>query len=323
MLLLISDSNNPYFNLATEEYLLKNTTENLVFLYQNLPCIVVGKHQNAMAEINYRFVHENKIPVIRRISGGGTVYHDMGNVNFTFIKNGEEGNLVNFKSFIAPVAEFLRESGIPAEIGVRNDILVNGLKVSGNAEHIYRKRTLHHGTLLFSSTLTDLRNALKVSPGKYTDKAVKSVRSSVTNINEYSGDLFTTPQFFASLGQYLSRHLETSPYKLASEAISQIQENAETKYKDWQWNFGYSPNYVFRNSVNIDTLKLSIEFQVEKGIIRTANIEGNLDGAILRNLTNSLTDQPHSFEHLSANEWIANLESTFLTGSSEILWSFF
>jgi lipoate-protein ligase A len=203
MQLLISQSTEPEINLATEEFLLKHSGENIVFLYRNKKCVVVGKHQNAMAEINYRFVKENNIPVIRRISGGGTVYHDEGNLNFTFLQNGEEGNLVNFKAFISPVAAFLKELGAPAVIGPRNDILLDGLKVSGNAEHIYRKRTLHHGTLLFSSTLTDLRNALHTESGKYTDKAVKSVRSKVTNIKENIAGDWTTDQFFHRFADFL------------------------------------------------------------------------------------------------------------------------
>lgn len=323
MYLLISNSEDPCVNLATEEYLLKNSGENVILLYRNQNCLVVGKHQNAMAEINYRFIHENNIPVIRRISGGGTVYHDAGNINFTFIRNGEEGNLVNFKAFIGPVAAFLVQKGIPAEIGPRNDILIQGLKVSGNAEHIFKKRTLHHGTLLFSSTLANLGNALKVEPEKYTDRAVKSVRSKVTNIRGYLEAEETADDFFASLARYFSGYYNSGVLTLDEEASSQIQLSAETKYKDWLWNFGYSPAYTFRNSLKNESLSLSIELQVEKGLIINANLEGNVDRSILTDLQLSLINQPHSFQALSSNSNIAKLENILATGSNEVLWSFF
>ncbi|NJK98346.1 MAG: lipoate--protein ligase family protein [Bacteroidales bacterium] len=219
MLLLISQTKDTAINLATEDYLLKNSSENIVYLYIDRPCVVVGKHQNAMAEVNYRFLCENNIPLYRRISGGGTVFHDEGNINFTFIQNGEEGNLVNFRAFIEPIRDFLISLGVLAEIGPRNDILVDGLKVSGNAEHVYRKRTLHHGTLLFSSSLNFLRNALRVEEGKYTDKAVKSVRSKVTNLKDYIKDEFTAEQFFFKLGTFLMSRYQAESLLLEPKAI--------------------------------------------------------------------------------------------------------
>lgn len=323
MHILVSTVLDPYFNLATEEFLLKNVSDNVIFLYRNRPCVVVGKHQNAMAEINYRFVQENKIPVIRRISGGGTVYHDEGNINFTFLQNGEEGKLVNFKAFIAPVAEFLKTLGVPAEIGSRNDILVNGLKVSGNAEHIYKKRTLHHGTLLFSSTLTDLRNSLHIEGERYFDKAVKSVRSKVANIQESVPELKETSVFFEKLTDFLTRYFQASPLVLQEEALAQIKSAAETKYTDWAWNFGYSPDYVFRNSIDSGSANLLIEMRVEKGIIQTAAVNGNIDQTILAELQNSLVNTPHSVQQLAKNESIIKLESRLNAQGSEILWAFF
>lgn len=319
MHLLISNSTNPCINLATEEYLLKNSSQNIIFLYRNNSCVVVGKHQNAMGEINYRFIHENKIPVIRRISGGGTVFHDEGNINFTFLQNGEEGNLVNFRAFITPVAQFLQQLGIPAEIGPRNDILVNGLKVSGNAEHIFRKRTLHHGTLLYASVLTHLRNALHVEAGKYTDRAVKSVRSKVTNIKDNLSIELDTKQFFQSLADYLVNYYQASPLVLTEEAVADIQNSANTKYTDWNWNFGYSPNYTFKNSFESNDKYLSIELEIEKGIIKTSNISGNIENISLTELNNSLIGLEHTFSSLNRNKNIILASSE----NPEIIWSFF
>ncbi len=319
MYLLISDSLDPHINLATEEYLLKDSSDNIIFLYRNNACVVVGKHQNAMGEINYRFIHENNIPVIRRISGGGTVFHDEGNINFTFLQNGEEGNLVNFRAFITPVAQFLQLLGIPAEIGPRNDILVNGLKVSGNAEHIFRKRTLHHGTLLYSSALAHLRNALHVEAGKYTDRAVKSVRSKVANIKDNLSVELDTKQFFQSLANYLVNYYKASPLVLTEEAVAHIQNSANTKYTDWNWNFGYSPNYTFKNSFASNNLSLNIELEIEKGIIKTSHIFGNIENVDLTELNNSMPGIEHSFSSLSRNKHIKLITSE----NPEIIWSFF
>lgn len=319
MHLLISNSTNPCINLATEEYLLKNSSQNIIFLYRNNSCVVVGKHQNAMGEINYRFIHENKIPVIRRISGGGTVFHDEGNINFTFLQNGEEGNLVNFRAFITPVAQFLQQLGIPAEIGPRNDILVNGLKVSGNAEHIFRKRTLHHGTLLYASVLTHLRNALHVEAGKYNDRAVKSVRSKVANIKDNLSIELDTKQFFQSLADYLVNYYQASPLVLTEEAVADIQNSANTKYSDWNWNFGYSPNYTFKNSFESNDKYLNIELEIEKGIIKTSNISGNIENISLSELNNSLIGLEHTFSSLNRNKNIILASSE----NPEIIWSFF
>ena len=154
-------------------------------LWQSEDSVVVGKHQNAMAEINYRFLQREGVPVARRLSGGGTVFHGDGNVNFTYLINGEKGKLIDFRRFVSPVVDYLATLGIPAEIGTRNDILVEGLKVSGNAEHVYRSRVLHHGTLLFGANLERPNMAIQVVPGRFTDRAVQSNRSKVTNISNY------------------------------------------------------------------------------------------------------------------------------------------
>ncbi|HEX3006704.1 MAG TPA: lipoate--protein ligase [Bacteroidales bacterium] len=315
MYLLISNSSNPRFNLATEEYLLKNSRDNIIFLYRNDPCIVVGKHQNAMGEINYRFVYAHGIPVIRRISGGGTVFHDEGNFNFTFLQNGEEGNLVNFRAFISPVAKFLNELGIEAEIGPRNDILIAGLKVSGNAEHIFKKRTLHHGTLLYSSALANLRNALHIDPAKYTDRAVKSVRSKVTNIKDNLKKDVTSQQFFDSLAEYLLNYYQASPFSLPEDAASVIHDSSNTKYSDWNWNFGYSPNYLFINSFSYNYVNYNVELEVEKGMIMKARIETSGSQPIV-NLTETLKGQRHCYEDISAT-------LSHLNNDADFIWSFF
>ncbi len=166
---------NPYFNLAAEEYVLKNFNDDCFMLWRNRPSIIVGKHQNTLSEININHVKENNIDVVRRLSGGGAVFHDLGNLNFTFIKNvNNESNLVDFKKYTQPIIDVLKHLGVDAKFEGRNDIMINGRKVSGNAEHVFKRRVLHHGTLLFSSVMADLSKVLKVNPLKYQDKGVKS-----------------------------------------------------------------------------------------------------------------------------------------------------
>jgi len=175
MLCINGNITEPWYNLALEEYMLRNLDDEVCFIWQSTPSVIVGKHQNALAEINYRFVVQKEIVVARRMTGGGTVYHDPGNLNFSFIRKGEPGKMIDFRKHTGPVVEFLRSRGIQAYPGPKNEILLNDLKISGNAEHIYRKRVLHHGTLLFNTNLDNLRDALNADPQKYLDKSVKSV----------------------------------------------------------------------------------------------------------------------------------------------------
>ncbi len=199
MLCIHLKNQDPYFCLAAEEYFLKNFREDIFMLWQSEDTIVVGKHQNALGEINYRFVREKGIQVARRISGGGTVFHDSGNVNFTFIKNVKGPSEISFKIFTTPVVEALAQLGVTATTSGRNDLLINGFKISGNAEHVFKNRVLHHGTLLFNSDLENLGQAIKVIPGKYESKAVQSNRSPVANISSFLKDQLKIEEFIRFL----------------------------------------------------------------------------------------------------------------------------
>src|SRR5450759_4199757 len=169
------NTNDPFFNLAIEEYLLKNSKEEYLILGINKPSVIIGKHQSAHREVDTKFVLENNIPVIRRISGGGSVFHDNGNLNFTFICQSEDGKQVDFRKYTKPVIEFLLSLGLETKFEGGNDLKIDGLKISGNAEHVHRNRVLHHGTLLFSTSLDMLRNALRKDSSHYTTRAVESL----------------------------------------------------------------------------------------------------------------------------------------------------
>ncbi|MEA1896483.1 MAG: lipoate--protein ligase [Bacteroidota bacterium] len=274
---IISKISDPYFNLASEEYLLKNRNEDFFLLYRNEPSIIIGKHQNAFAEINWDFVIKHKIKVARRLSGGGTVYHDRGNLNFAFIRKGLEGKLVDFKKYTAPIQEALDKMGIETKFEGYNSLNLNGLKVSGNAEHVFKKRVLHHGTLLFSTDLANLEEAISISPGQYSDKAVKSVRAKVTNISESLENKLTIEEFESGVMHYFR---ESDPgsetYVFDRKEIQQINRLKAQKYETWRWIFSYSPKYKFSKTIELNKGSLEVKIDVDKGIIENANISGSI-----------------------------------------------
>jgi len=299
---------DPYFNIAAEEYVLKEFSDEVFMLWQNEPCIIVGKHQNTLAEINLDYVSEQKIPVVRRITGGGTVFHDLGNLNFTFIKNGENEKLVNFRKFTEPIIEVLIKIGIEVRFEGRNDLTINGRKFSGNAEHVHKNRVLHHGTLLFSSELNNLTNALKVDPSKFRDKAVKSVRSRVTNISEHLIKPMDVVEFKNLIQDHLNEKFgDIAFYQFTESDKSRINQLVEEKYGTWDWNFGYSPQYNFRRQFKADGGNIEINLDVKNGIIENAKIYGDYfslhDTAEIEEL---LVNQPHNPEIISQK--LANVD---------------
>ena len=279
-------STDPYFNLAAEEYFLKNFQEDFFMLWRSRPSVVVGKHQNALAEINHEFVRENQIPVARRLSGGGTVFHDPGNVNFTFIRNVKDISEVNFKVFTVPVVAALGKLGVEAYTTGRNDLLIDGKKISGNAEHVHKNRVLHHGTLLFDSHLEALKGALKVDLSRFEDKAVQSNRSEVTNIANYLHTPISAEVFAHFLFDEISRNFpEFMVYELLAGDIAAIQKLSDEKYQTWNWIFGYSPRYRFTNKLATETGEIQVRLQVEKGLITEAEFSGALSGETNQKVT--------------------------------------
>ena len=290
---------DPYFNLAVEEYLLKNFTEDIFMLWQSESSIVVGKHQNALAEINHRYVQENQIKVARRLSGGGTVFHDPGNLNFTFIRNVERLDQVNFKVFTEPVVAVLKQLGLDAYSTGRNDLLLDGKKISGNAEHVFKKRVLHHGTLLFNSELSRLKKALKVDLSRFEDKAVQSNRSEVTNIANYLKEPMSIEEFSAFMFDGIrAEYPEQEVYQLSDDDMQAIQKLRDEKYLTWDWIYGYSPKYKYSNQVEMDGSRLSFSLQVVKGIINSIDFLGKISNEQAVLLTNSLLGTRHDYEEL-------------------------
>lgn len=300
MLCIRSETNNTAFNLATEEFLLKNKSEDCFYLYINRPSIIVGKHQNSLSEINVDYVNQNNIDVIRRLSGGGAVFHDPGNLNFTFIKKGKRDKTVEFRKYTQPILDVLRELGVDAKFEGRNDLTINGKKFSGNAKHYYQNKILQHGTLLFSSKLPDLSKALKINPLKYRDKAVKSVRSRVTNISEHLKTKITLEEFESLLINHVRNLYDDSEtYKLEPADIEAIDNLVENKYNTWKWNFGSSPKYNFQKGIKTNGGHIEVNLEVSKGIIQKAKIFGDFfNTKDIRELETILEGMSHNYNHM-------------------------
>jgi len=318
MLCIISPDTNPYFNLASEEYLLKGFQEDLLFLYRNTPSIVVGKHQNTLAEINLPFVQEHEILVARRISGGGTVFHDLGNLNFAFLTSGKEGELVDYKRATLPVIEALKEMGLDVRLGKRNELLLKGLKISGMASHVFKQRVLHHGTLLFSSEMDKLSAALKGDQKRFTDRAVKSVRSRVTNISDHLKDALDVEMFQDRILDHMLRAFQDAkPYLLSQADMSEIRALRDSKFSTWEWNFGYSPKYQFSRGISFPAGRLELHMNVEKGVIKELKILGDFtslkDISLLENLLVGSIHDPETIRNklseTTVTEYISGLEN--------------
>lgn len=334
MLIIERHKTNPYFNLATEEYVMRHFKDDCFMLWRNEPSIIIGKHQNAMAEINIDYVKQNNIDVVRRLSGGGAVFHDLGNINFTFIKKaekGEEENLVDFRKFTEPILDVLRTLNINAKFEGRNDLTIDGKKFSGNAEHVFKNKVLHHGTLLFQAVITDLSNALKVDESKFNDKAVKSVRSRVTNISEHLEKPMDIEEFMNKINKYMrDKYNDARIITLSQEDEKNIQDLVNKKYGTWNWNFGYSPNYNFTKKIKTNGGHLEVNLDVQKGVIKTgvirdAKIYGDFFNIRdIEDIEAALTDCPHEEENIRKQLSQFRMEDYFHNiTSDELMQAFF
>lgn len=300
MLCIYNPCTDPYFNLAAEEYFLDCCQEDVFMLWRNEPAIIVGKFQNSLAEINLDYVQEKHIKVVRRQTGGGAVFHDLGNLNFTFIESNSNGN---FRTFTEPILEVLRQLGVDAHFEGRNDLTINGMKFSGNAQCVHHNRTLHHGTLLFASEMTDLSQALKVNPLKFQDKAVKSVRKRVTNISEHLPDKsFTVMDLKDAIMQYVkSTNANAVNYELTDRDKASIQRLVEEKYSTWEWNFGSSPRYTFQKAIKTKGGMIELYLLLDKGCIKDIKIYGDFFALKdIYELEQRLTGVQHNKEQLAA-----------------------
>ena len=273
MICIYNPNTDPCFNLAAEEYVLKHFEEDVFMLWRNDKSIIIGKYQNTAAEINADYVQEHHIKVVRRMTGGGAVFHDLGNVNYTFIGSKGSGD---FRTFSEPILRVMNEMGVPAKFEGRNDLTINGMKFSGTAQCIYKNRILHHGTLLFSAEMSDLTAALKVNPLKFTDKAVKSVRKRVTNISEHLPKPMTVTDFIDTVMQHIRENSGNAVmYNFSDEDLQAINQLRDKKYNTWEWNFGTSPKFAYSKLMRTSGGNVELNLNVEKGLITGIKFYGD------------------------------------------------
>ncbi len=285
MRFFISDNTDAYFNLAIEQYLLHNFSEDVLFLWRSHNAVVLGKHQNACAEANYEFCKKNNIKIARRLSGGGTVFHDLGNINFTLIRNLTDGmsKAVDYRYLLEPIRTVLADLNIETTYSKRDDLLLNDLKISGNAQHIHQKglRNLHHGTLLYDSDLKKLNTAIR-SEGTYEGKSVPSNRSEVTNIREHH-NYGETEAFLALLGKGMKDYFGANDISLYSDEITKINEIMEERFIRESWILGYSPKYIHHRKFDYRGYEYQLKMEVNDAVIEKLDIHASQDIALQLN----------------------------------------
>ena len=273
---------DPRINLAIEEYLLNTMDvekDPFLLFYINEPSIIIGKNQNTAEEINTDYVDSNGIHVVRRLSGGGAVYHDLGNLNYSFITVDDGNSFRNFRKFTEPVVKALQSLGVNAELSGRNDLMAEGRKISGNAQFSTRGRMFSHGTLMFDTEVDAVVSALKVSKEKIESKGIKSIRSRVANISEFLKEPMSVTEFRAAIlhslfeGQDNVKHWE-----LTDEDWDNIHALSKKRYGNWDWNYGKSPKFNVKHSHRFPVGGIDVRLQVEAGLIKEVTIYGDFFG---------------------------------------------
>ena len=263
---------DPQFNIASEEYLLKQKGGYYVYVWRNFPAVIIGSSQNTLLEVNVKKAEELGVKIVRRLTGGGAVYHDLNNVCFTVIApfNDTQNNYIYFTE---PVIKYLNSLGVKASFSGRNDICIGNKKISGNAQVIYKDRIMHHGTLLFNSDLSILSSVLTPNKLKTESKGIKSNRARVDNIKNHLPKDFTIDKFVKGLCEYLKNDLEE--YTFSDSDVRAINSLVKDKYGTYEWNIGYSPKGSNRLDARFNFGTLTLTFDLVNGTIENAEIFGD------------------------------------------------
>jgi len=270
------DTHDVYFNLAAEEYIFnqRKDTDPIFMIWQNQNAVVIGKHQNTIEEVNLDFVSRNHIQVARRMSGGGAVFHDLGNLNYSIIVYSEEMRW-DIKRMADPIVKALQRAGMHVEVNERNDLLINGNKISGSSQYIKRNRLLHHGTLLFQSDLGLLSKALKPEDDRIESRSIKSVRSPVTNICDHYPGL-TKADFIASLMDVLAETSDVRAFALTDHDRKAIAKIRDEKYSTWAWIYARSPEYTISKHRQINGCEVHITMAIKDGVIQSLDMQNDI-----------------------------------------------
>lgn len=274
MKIILNSCTDPYFNLALEEYLLCSCSDEFFMLWRNSKSVIVGRNQNTFAEVNGDFISENGIAVVRRLTGGGAVFHDPGNINYTFIANGTQ-HINDFAFFCAPVIEALGRFGLEVKLSGRNDLLLDGRKISGAAQCSKSGRVLHHATLLYSADVSNMSGALNVNPLKIQSKGIKSVRSRVANISDYLDKKLSPENFMIEFFERLSLSGENEVYELSQSDIDAVSKLRNEKYSRREWNYGYTKEFSVRRETKLDCGYFDVNIQIDNGKITALRLFGD------------------------------------------------
>lgn len=274
--LVVNNQTDPHYNLALEEYLLKEGQDEYFLFWRNAPAVIIGKYQNAFAEVNLPYAEQAEIEVVRRISGGGAVYHDLGNLNYSFLLNRPPGELLDLPKYSRPMVEALQALGVPAELNGRNDITAAGRKISGNAQYASSGRLLHHGTLLFDTDFARMQQVLTVDADKIAAKGIESVRARVANIREFIPQTATLADFQSLLQTQIWQSCAVvGEYRLTQQDEAAIASLQESQYNRWEWNIGRSPQARFHRKRRVAAGSLEVFLTVESGLVQGIEIYGD------------------------------------------------
>lgn len=327
-----SHSNDAEYNLSFEEFIFKNLPldgeEEYVYLWINDKAVIIGKNQNAWAEINENFLEETGTKLVRRITGGGAVYHDLGNLNFSFITKDKGQGKIDFSTYYVPIVEALKKIGVPAELSGRNDITVDGKKVVGASQSIWKGRVLSNGCMLFDVQMENLAQALKVRPEKLKSKGVASVKARVTNIKPYLDSKVTVEDFKEILLKELfaQRGEEVEEYKLSDAELKEVEEIKKKRFGNKDWNWGKSPKGSISKGIKFPQGFIETSFDIEKGKLANLKILGDYFGtADSKEVEEALTGQNYNKHDILGVLKDIDLEKYFGSGlrAENILLLFF
>jgi lipoate-protein ligase A len=320
--LIINGDLRPAFNLALEEYALLEMGMDVIILWRNSAAVIIGNNQNAMEEIDLGYVKENGISVVRRQSGGGAVFHDLGNVNFTVINRLGDDDFSNYRKFTEPIIGYLAELGVKAELEGRNDLVINGMKFCGNAQAVKNGSIMHHGCILYSADFGRLAGALRPRAAKIESKGVKSVRKRVTNIADHMPSPMPVEDFLRGLADYFTRRTPgVKPYELTCRDIAATERLALGKYSTWEWNFGKSPAYNMERERRYGFGIVNAKLFVERGMIGDVHIYGDFFGvldksgleSVIRGLKHDRDAVRKELERIDLNSYISGMTADELS----------